>query len=172
MKKELTVKQQLFCKEYLIDFNATQSAIRAGYSEKTAYSIGIENLNKPEIQTAIKVEIDKKFKGIDDLSQKIIDELIKVAFSDIKDYLSFNENGVSFHNSSEVDGTVISEILSTETKQGSNGKQETIRANLKLKLHDKLKALELLGRYKTLFTDKTVNVGMTFEDFLKSMDDK
>lgn len=47
--KPLTAKQKLFCHEYLIDLNATQAAIRAGYSKKTAYSIGSENLSKPEI---------------------------------------------------------------------------------------------------------------------------
>ncbi len=50
---ELTPKQQLFVDEYLIDLNATKAAIRAGYSEKTAYSIGQENLNKPDIAEAI-----------------------------------------------------------------------------------------------------------------------
>lgn len=49
----MTPKQQRFVQEYLIDCNATQAAIRAGYSEKTAYSIGQENLNKPEIADAI-----------------------------------------------------------------------------------------------------------------------
>jgi phage terminase small subunit len=50
---DLTAKQQRFVEEYLIDLNATQAAIRAGYSEKTAYSIGNENLSKPEIAKAI-----------------------------------------------------------------------------------------------------------------------
>lgn len=54
--QKLTAKQQRFCEEYLIDFNATQSAIRAGYSKKAAHSIGIENLNKP----LIKEQIEKK----------------------------------------------------------------------------------------------------------------
>ncbi len=49
----LTAKQQRFVDEYLIDLNATQAAIRAGYSPKSAYSIGQENLKKPEIQEAI-----------------------------------------------------------------------------------------------------------------------
>lgn len=49
----LTAKQQRFVEEYVVDFNATQAAIRAGYSEKTAYSIGDENLKKPEIAAAI-----------------------------------------------------------------------------------------------------------------------
>jgi len=49
----LTPKQALFVKEYLVDLNATQAAIRAGYSEKTAQVIGSENLSKPLIQAAI-----------------------------------------------------------------------------------------------------------------------
>jgi len=51
--KKLTAKQESFVAEYLIDLNATQAAIRAGYSEKTAYSIGQENLTKPEIAAAV-----------------------------------------------------------------------------------------------------------------------
>ena len=57
---KLTAKQEAFCKEYLIDLNATQAAIRAGYSEKTAYSIGNENLNKPEIAEAIQGYMSKR----------------------------------------------------------------------------------------------------------------
>ena len=50
---KMTAKQKRFCDEYLTDLNATQAAIRSGYSEKTAYSIGNENLKKPEIQEYI-----------------------------------------------------------------------------------------------------------------------
>lgn len=53
MTAKLTAKQQIFIMEYLNDYNATQAAIRAGYSAKTAYSIGQENLKKPEIRQAI-----------------------------------------------------------------------------------------------------------------------
>jgi len=60
MNKKLTAKQSLFVQEYLTDFNATDSAIKAGYSEKTAYSIGCENLKKPEIQKAIQEATDKR----------------------------------------------------------------------------------------------------------------
>ena len=52
-RKKLTPKQSRFVKEYLVDMNATQAAIRAGYSEKTARSIGMENLTKPDIEEAI-----------------------------------------------------------------------------------------------------------------------
>ncbi len=50
---KLTDKQEMFCKEYIVDLNATQAAIRAGYSEKTAGAIGIENLTKPMIQARL-----------------------------------------------------------------------------------------------------------------------
>lgn len=49
----LTPKQAAFVREYMIDLNATQAAIRAGYKEKTAYQTGAENLRKPQIQQAI-----------------------------------------------------------------------------------------------------------------------
>lgn len=60
VNKTLTAKQQRFVAEYLIDLNATQAAIRAGYSEKTAYSIGDENLKKPEIAKAIQEAIQNR----------------------------------------------------------------------------------------------------------------
>jgi phage terminase small subunit len=52
-KVKLTAKQEMFCKEYIIDLNATQAAIRAGYSKDTATEIGCENLTKPNIQKRI-----------------------------------------------------------------------------------------------------------------------
>jgi len=55
MAEKLTAKQEKFCHEYLIDLNATQSAIRAGYSEDTAHSIGWENLRKPEIKARLQL---------------------------------------------------------------------------------------------------------------------
>lgn len=67
---KLTDKQEMFCREYLIDLNATQAAIRAGYSKKSADVIGIENLGKPSIQNRLselnkerlrKVEIDAQW---------------------------------------------------------------------------------------------------------------
>ena len=63
-ERKLTQKQQRFCDEYLIDLNATQAAIRAGYSKKTAYSIGQENLKKPEINAHIEKRMAEKEKAL------------------------------------------------------------------------------------------------------------
>ena len=68
----VTDKQKRFCDEYLIDLNATQAAIRAGYSKKTAYSIGVENLKKPEIKSYI----DEQLKKMQDESIAKADEVL------------------------------------------------------------------------------------------------
>lgn len=74
----LTDKQQIFVNEYLIDLNATKAAVRAGYSEKTAYSIGSENLRKPEIQKAIEKAFNERKARVlvtqDDVINGLLDE--------------------------------------------------------------------------------------------------
>ena len=83
MAKGLTDKQKIFVYEYLVDYNATQAAIRAGYSKDTAGAIGAENLKKPQIQQFLeKYQKDRSEKcGIK--FNMIIDELRKIGFADI-----------------------------------------------------------------------------------------
>ena len=79
----MTDKQKRFCDEYLIDLNATQAAIRAGYSSKTAYSIGNENLKKPELQKYIE-ERKKDVQNNTELKKSdIIDALKSIGFAEI-----------------------------------------------------------------------------------------
>lgn len=79
----MTEKQTKFCEEYLIDLNATQAAIRAGYSEKTAYSIGNENLKKPEIQNYIKKRKTEQQEKTDITRDDIIKALQRFGFAEI-----------------------------------------------------------------------------------------
>ncbi len=156
----LNAKQKRFCDEYVIDLNATQSAIRAGYSEKTAGSIGQRLLKNVEIQNEINAINEKRTTKTGITAERVLTELGKIAFSDLKEYLSFNENGVTFRDSEEVDGTLINEVSSQETvtRRGSgDNKEETIRVNLKMRLHDKMKALELLGKHLNIFSDNNDN---------------
>ncbi|MEQ1349625.1 terminase small subunit [Acinetobacter junii] len=78
----LTPKQQRFVEEYLIDLNATQSAIRAGYSEKTAYSVGHENLKKPEIQKAIQ----EAQEILSNKTQLTVDMVVQGLLKEAQDY--------------------------------------------------------------------------------------
>lgn len=78
----LNPKQQRFVQEYLVDLNATQAAIRAGYSEKTAGQIGAENLKKPEIASLIKEALDKHTEEAGLTVQDIVDGLLLEARRD------------------------------------------------------------------------------------------
>ena len=81
---KLTDKQKKFCDEYLTDFNATQAAIRAGYSEKTANRIASENLSKPDIQNYI-AELKKDSQKRSEIKRgEVIQELKKIGFADIE----------------------------------------------------------------------------------------
>ena len=71
---ELTAKQQTFCDEYLIDLNATQAAIRAGYSKKTAKSIGQENLTKPDIAEYIEQRLSDRVERTEVTADMVLTE--------------------------------------------------------------------------------------------------
>ena len=154
---KLTPKQMRFVDEYMIDFNATQAAIRAGYSEKTANTIGAQNLAKLSIQAEI-ARRQKDLQRRTEVSQeRVVKELARVAFADATDYVQ-----VETRTAEKNDGTELSyqTVTLTETaelsvdqraaiagiKQGANG--------VEVKLHDKIKALELLGRHIGMFNDK------------------
>ena len=77
---KLTAKQQLFVEEYLVDLNATQAAIRAGYSADTAGAIGAENLKKPHIRARIDKAMAERSKRTGVNADRIVCELARVAF--------------------------------------------------------------------------------------------
>lgn len=161
MQDKLTAKQQRFIDEYLVDFNATQAAIRAGYRKQNAYQIGSENLRKPKIQSEI-ARRQKDLQRRTEVSQdRVVKELMRVAFADMADYAQVqpyavvNEDGievvkqvVTFTKTSALTDDQRAAIASI--KQGANG--------IEVKLWDKLKALELLGRHIGMFNDK-ISIG-------------
>lgn len=138
----MTEKQKIFCDEYLIDLNATQAAIRAGYSKKTAYAIGNENLNKPEIQEYIQKRIDEK----DDALIAKQDEVLKTLTRILR---------------REEDETVVVTCKKRKSYYDSNGKkvtedmEEPMPVQIPTRVSDVNKAAEMLGKYYALFTDKT-----------------
>src|SRR5690606_8095004 len=80
----LNEKQQRFCLEYLIDYNATQAAIRAGYSPKTAGQQGFDLLKKLEIQEFIKMSSQKTFNKLEITRERVMQEIARLAFVDIR----------------------------------------------------------------------------------------
>jgi phage terminase small subunit len=126
---KLTAKQQRFCDEYLIDLNATQAAIRAGYSKKTANRIGTENLSKPVIKEYIENRMAEKEAAL--IADQ--DEVLK--------YLTSVLRGQS--KSTEI---VIEGLGDGSTKARKMEKEPSEK--------DKLKAAELLGKRYGLYTEK------------------
>jgi len=76
----LTAKQERFCLEYVVDFNATQAAIRSGYSSKTAGKIGSENLQKPEIQAEIGRLTQKTAAKLEITRERVLQELARLCW--------------------------------------------------------------------------------------------
>jgi phage terminase small subunit len=152
-EKVLTPKEKIFISEYLKDFNATQAAIKAGYSKKTAFVIGYEILRKPYIQDAIKIQVDAILSDNKKLALKIVKECEKIAFSKLDDFLEFDDDGVTLKASKDVDTSALESIQIDEMygKAGSSVKK-------RIKQHDKLKALDILARYTELYKDTQVSL--------------
>ena len=85
----MTKKQKRFIEEYLIDLNATQAAIRAGYRPDNAYSIGSENLRKPEIKAAVDKAMAERSKRTGINQDRILMELARIGFAKITDCLLY-----------------------------------------------------------------------------------
>ena len=146
----LTAKQKAFVLEYLCDLNATQAAIRAGYSLRTADKIGFQLLEKTRVQAAIQEALQAREKRTLITQDRVLAELGKIGFSDLKDFMEFGPDGVSLKQDADVDGAVVAEVSETATQLGSSKK---------IKLHDKMKALELLARHMGMLNDKLAITG-------------
>ena len=154
---KLTAKQIRFVDEYLVDLNATQAAIRAGYKANTAHVIGAENLRKPKIAE----EIARRQKDIQrrtEVSQdRVIRELARIAFANIADYLHVETQTRTKDDGTEV---IYQTVMFNETQELSADQRAALAVvkqsvnGFELKLHDKIKALELLGRHIGMFKDK------------------
>ena len=157
----MTKKQKRFIEEYLIDLNATQAAIRAGYSPDTAYSIGNENLKKPEIKAHIDKAMAERSKRTGVNADRVVMELAKIAFVNADDVIDFKTASVKEGARPED----MAAIQSVKVKTfGEDGLEREI------KMADKIKTLELLGRHLGMFKDK-VEVSGTLETEKTKLDD-
>jgi phage terminase small subunit len=141
-------KQELFVQEYLVDLNATQAAIRAGYSKKTAGAVGHDLLKHPEIESALQKAMDRRSNKVGVTAERVLKELEVIAFSDISEVLSVDRFGRVLVNSlSELPPQTrrcIESIkqVTTEIPDGQGGTVEKVQ--LAVKLHSKVSALRML----------------------------
>lgn len=154
----LTAKQQRFVVEYLIDLNATQASIRAGYSKRTAGQIGDENLKKPQIAQAIKEAMDFRNQRTQINADYVLNRLVEIDQLDVLDIL---RDDMSFKPLSEwpkgwrqyLVGFDIAEMF-----EGSGEDRSMVGLMKKIKWPNKVKNLELLGKHVNVnaFRDQVV----------------
>ncbi|MDY0256240.1 terminase small subunit [Gudongella oleilytica] len=143
----LTKKQKIFCDEYLIDLNATQAAIRAGYSVESAGSIGNENLKKPEIRACIEKAMAERSKRTGINADRVLRELARIAFVNAADVINFDSATIAEGASEDDTAAIASVKVKTIPTADGEGVEREIR------LADKIKALELCGKHLGMFKD-------------------
>ena len=152
----LTAKQKRFANEYIIDLNATQAAIRAGYTSKYANTNANKLLQNTTLAEYIQGLMDERSRRTLVTQDKVVNELANIAFADISSFLKVKNNQVEVFDTDSIQHEMLAAIA--EVKESNYG--------ISIKLHDKLKALELLGRHLGMFKDKvevTADVNNPFE---------
>lgn len=150
----LTPKQQRFVEEYLIDLNATQAAIRSGYSEKTAQQMGSENLLKPVIAKAIQEAQNKRTEQTQIDAAYVLKRLVEI---DQMDVLDIMDDQMKIRPVNEWPKVWRQYVVNLENLELSDGEG----CFKKIKWPDKVKNLELLGRHVSVgaFKDKIEHSG-------------
>lgn len=141
----MTKKQKRFIEEYLVDLNATQAAIRAGYSPDTAKSIGNENLTKPDIRAHIDKAMAERSKRTGINADRVVQELAKIALVNAIDVI--DPTTATIKDGALPEDTAAIQSVKVKTF-GEDGLEREI------KMADKIKALELLGKHLGMFKDK------------------
>lgn len=159
---KLTAKQQRFVEEYLIDLNATQAAIRAGYSARNAGKIGPELLGKTRVAEAVSKAIATRSRRTGINQDRVLRELAKVAFVNAADVIDIDEAALrSDANRDDTAAIASVKVKTIPTEAGDIVERE-------VKTYDKLKALELIGKHLGMFKDKVdMNVEVNLADVLK-----
>lgn len=164
MAKKLTDKQRSFVDEYLIDLNATQAAIRAGYkagNAQRASEIGSELLQKTPVSDAIARAMAERSRRTGVNADRVVAELAKIAFVNAEDVIDAETATIKTNAAREDTAAIQSVKVKTF---GEDGLEREI------KMADKIKALELLGKHLGMFKDK-VELSGTLETEKNKLDD-
>ncbi len=160
--KKLDPREKRFVSEYLLDLNAERAAVAAGYSKSVAHTKAYQwvsnSKTKPHVFNAIQKAVKKRADKYEITADRVLGEIAKLAYSNIKDFLHI-ENGDVYVDLSKMtpeQSAALSEIVVDRHiyrgRRGRNGNGDEIRRT-KVKLADKISALALLGKHLKLFTE-------------------
>ena len=149
----LTPKQEKFVAEYLVDLNATQAAIRSGYSVKTATAIGTENLRKPQIADAIAVKQGKALRKLDISVERILLERARLAFFDPRKLLDNTGRPLPLQDLDDDTAAAIAGLkVSDKYDTPPDGGERTVSTVLEYKLADKNASLTALEKVNGMYS--------------------
>lgn len=169
----MTDAQKRFCDEYLIDLNATRAykvAYKRCKKDETANVNGSKLLRNTKVKEYIaqkQAEIQKRTEITQD---KVIKELAKIAFGDIRKL--YTENG-ALRNIIDLEDDIAGAISGVETfeeYEGRGADREYIGDTKKVKMIDKTKALELIGKHLGMFKETNININTNYEEYLKRVE--
>lgn len=157
----LTPKQERFVAQYLIDLNATQAAIRAGYSQKTAQQQGSRLLLNVLVQEAIAKGREKTAAKLEITKERIVEELAKIGFSNMLDYMRAGTDGdpyLDFSSLTREQAAALAEVTVEDFKDGRGEDARDVR-RIKFKLHDKKGALVDMAKMLGFMIEKHEHSG-------------
>lgn len=149
----LSLKQKRFVAEYLIDLNAAQAAIRAGYSAKTARKTGCKNLTRPGIAEAVAAAQSKMAAKLEITAEGVLQEFALIGFANMADYMKVGPDGdpwLDFSKLTRAQAAALAEVTVEDFKEGRGEDARDVR-RVKFKLHDKRAALADLAKHLGLF---------------------
>lgn len=164
--RPLTPKQKAFVAEYLVDLNATQAAIRAGYKVNSARQAGAENLTKPVIQSAIQAAMAERAQRTEITQDRVLREYARIAFFDPSKL--FGEDGRPLPVS-EIDEDTRRAIAGLDVVTVGNN-DIGVGEIQKFKIANKLGALDSIGKHLGMFIERQdVNVKATVEEIRRTI---
>lgn len=146
-------KQQRFVEEYLLDLNATQAAIRAGYSGKTARSIGQENLTKPDIQMAITAEMGARSQRTKITRDKVLEELAVIDFSNVKHYEIDDLGNLTLAKGVPESAYRAVSSLKKKIRHSGSGDEREVTYETEVRFWDKVGAIRLTAQHLGMLND-------------------
>jgi phage terminase small subunit len=175
--KRLTEKEQLFVAEYLISFNASDAYRKAGYKGKSANQLAYRLLTKPHIQYEVQKQKKSMIDKIGLTQEMVLAEICKVGFASMRQFMHIDAEGqpqINLTDTPDDDLDALSET-STETileKTGMDADGKPVFSQVrktKIKLHDKLNALEKLARYTGVFEKEAELAAGAFADAISDI---
>ena len=159
MSDKLNDKQRMFCREFLVDLNATQAAIRAGYSPNSAKEQACDLLTKLNVLSYTQRLYAERAERLNVSADRVLRELSVIAFMDIKDMVAIDEvtgcvRVKGFDEMPKGASRAIKKIKERRVIKSTKDDDVILEATLEIELHDKVKCLELTGKHVGMWSDR------------------